>query len=550
MIATRTVPRSAFFGVTLVVVASMATAAPARAGHGPATGKRKAKAAPTTRARSAAPPLRTRTRALTLDGSLGGGHRAEPMLDELRAELDAIWRGRTLRRGITAVYVVWADTGEAVYAEHADEPLNPASNTKLVATASALATLGPHWRYVTRLLGPQPGGDGTIAGDVYLLGTADPTLAPAHIDRMAENLAASGVRRIAGDIVVGLRPLRDSVGLAPVDLQILGDTIGAPPQITILPPLSGVVTVDNQAETVERGASRIAVHRGLSPASGDTLPQVVLTVTGRIRAGHTLKLRRWLSHRDVIAARFLAAAVAAHGITVDGTVRREAWSGYVTRSAAAGFLPTELARHESAELSRIVARINKPSNNFLADRIIMTAGGVAADTTPNMDAGVALMGSWLERAGIDPDAVVLDTGSGLSYATEISVRNIVRVLRTAAGYETPEDLPRPALVMADSFRHSLAVAGIDGTLRHRFVRSDVKGQMIGKTGTLTGIIALSGFVSAKDGRTLCFSIVTNGGRHRRRNFIRRAQADMVKAMHHYLDARKSRLAAAPASAAN
>lgn len=527
--------------VLVLIAASMMVGKPAMADERPRHRKAKAKAA--TAARSATPPLRARTRALTLDGSVD--RISEPLISELRTELSTIWSGRTLRRGITAVYVVWADTGEEVYAAHADEPLNPASNVKLVSTASALTTLGTRWRYVTRLLGPATTATGTIPGDVYLLGKGDPTLRAMHLSRMAENLASRGVTRIAGDVIVGEKELRDAVGTARVDLHVRGLAAGAAPEITVEPPLPAAVVIDNQATTVKRGRTRIRLHREFVDAD----QRRVITVTGRIREGDTAKLRRWLGHRDVYTVRFLAAALEAAGIEVAGVTRREAWPAYVARMTAAGHLPIELARHQSRPLAHIVARINKPSNNYLADRLIMTAGGVVAGTDPSMDAGVALMDLWLSRAGIDPDAVILDTGSGLSYETQISARNIVRVLRVAAGYAAPDEpgaLSAFAITRAESFRRSLAVAGIDGTLGYRFQHSDVQGQMIGKTGTLTGIIALSGFVTAQNGRTLCFSIVTNGGRHRRRRHIRRAQADMVKAMHHYLTAQHAQLAAAAA----
>src|SRR5690606_5649757 len=85
----------------------------------------------------------------------------------LREELEAVWSGRTLRRGVTAVYVVDARTGEKLYAVHADDKLNPASNVKLFTAATVLDQLGPDWRYITRLLGAAPDPSGTADGSLY-----------------------------------------------------------------------------------------------------------------------------------------------------------------------------------------------------------------------------------------------------------------------------------------------------------------------------------------------------------------------------------------------
>jgi hypothetical protein len=101
--------------------------------------------------------------------------------------------------------------------------------------------------------------------------------------------------------------------------------------------------------------------------------------------------------------------------------------------------------------------------------------------------------------------------------------------------------------LAEVFRSSLAVGGIDGTLRRRFRDPNVKGTVTGKTGTLTGIIALSGFVTNTEGRELCFSIVSNGHRHRRRRNVRDVHEDMVVALKQYLESAPLAVASAPTS---
>jgi len=80
---------------------------------------------------------------------------------------------------------------------------------------------------------------------------------------------------------------------------------------------------------------------------------------------------------------------------------------------------------------------------------------------------------------------------------------------------------------------SLAVAGIDGTIRNRFMGTDAVGLVRAKTGTLNGVSALSGYVGEKDD-VLIFSIFVEGFRHRRTNEVRHAQVRMVEAMLSYL----------------
>ncbi len=164
-----------------------------------------------------------------------------------------------------------------------------------------------------------------------------------------------------------------------------------------------------------------------------------------------------------------------------------------------------------------------------------------------MKDGVELMLTWLAHIGVDPSKVVLDTGSGLSYNSRLSAKQIVTVLRAAAGYST-EASPK-----TDAFRDSLAIGAVDGTLRGRFKTPGhtVEHPVVGKTGTLTSVIALSGFISDRNGRTLCFSILTNGHKHARRRIVRSEHESMVAKLDRYLNELGTRNASGvlPAAAA-
>jgi serine-type D-Ala-D-Ala carboxypeptidase/endopeptidase (penicillin-binding protein 4) len=172
---------------------------------------------------------------------------------------------------------------------------------------------------------------------------------------------------------------------------------------------------------------------------------------------------------------------------------------------------------------------------------------------------------------------VLDTGSGLSYETQFSARQVVDVLRAGAGYTgrvrpplTEEgvrvasagttalanmardvhatlgpsaDEIHPVWMRGrdpepESFLSSLPVAGRDGTLARRFRSSEVRDRMFAKTGTLRDIIALSGFLTDTDDNQLAFAIVTNDHRTGLRTAVRDEQGRMVEAIYRYLRARR------------
>src|SRR5262249_59468047 len=87
-----------------------------------------------------------------------------------------------------------------------------------------------------------------------------------------------------------------------------------------------------------------------------------------------------------------------------------------------------LARPPSVRLSQLAALINKPSNNYLADRLIATVGGERFGGAPTMSKGVQAMSDWLARVGVSPGSYRLENGSGLSHAIHISARQLVQVL--------------------------------------------------------------------------------------------------------------------------
>jgi D-alanyl-D-alanine carboxypeptidase len=216
---------------------------------------------------------------------------------------------------------------------------------------------------------------------------------------------------------------------------------------------------------------------------------------------------------------------------------------FVGASVALGALPVELGRHESRPIADIVATINKWSINWLADRLIMTAAGLAARKPPSMEIAIDAMYGWLARhPHLGRQRIVIDTGSGLSYRTQISPQELVSVVRSAAGF-VPGDTSRPA---AEAWLHSLSVAGTDGTLARRFRGTSAAGRIFGKTGTLSTSIALSGVLDLDPQRPLAFALVTNSDAPLPSRYVRRAHELVLGEICKYLARTSPPLAAAPA----
>ena len=449
----------------------------------------------------------------------------------LTREIKRIWAGPYLRRGKTAVYIVDARSGEELYAVHQDEGMNPASNTKLVATAAALDVLGPRWRYRTSVYGPTPNGQGVVAGDVYLHGDFDGSLSPKNMESLADSIANRGIRRVEGDVLVG-KGVRDGIAWPWVYIDIHGgDSPKEPPQVTVYPD-SDFVHVNVTAHTSWYRRAWAHAKQPVVKTDADGRPYVEVTIAGAIRVHRRQRFKRWVPMRSVYTASVLRAALLARGVVVTGHVRRAAFKQYVSRSVLRReFLPVELASHLSKPLAKLICKINKTSDNILADMMTRTVGRKVFGT-PRLKRGAEVLERWLdEHADVNRSPVVITTGSGLSYKTRISARQLVQTLRVAGGYDG--DRSRELTAM---YRDSLAIAGKDGTLRRRFHHTPVRGKLHGKTGTLSSVIALSGYLQGPDDRVLAFSILTNHTKRWLRWGVRRKHEKIVQAMERYLTA--------------
>jgi D-alanyl-D-alanine carboxypeptidase/D-alanyl-D-alanine-endopeptidase (penicillin-binding protein 4) len=459
---------------------------------------------------------------------------------ELQADLDAIMAERTFAGSHTGVYVVDVASGRVLYAVAADEPLNPASNTKIVSTATALDALGPAFTYKTRVYGPAPDEGGVVKGDLWLVGMGDPTLGDDGLVQLARTLAEHGVHRVTGAIVVADDPERDAVARPRFDVTVqAGGDEGALAQVTLSPDSAYFVVEDtaqiSKKAPVKQDCKRVkvgnkkerrcgptrpaalTVRTDPDPGSDGRGPAVVVKVAGKLRPGALLRLTRDAPDPAPFTAHALRAHLQSLGVAVDGGVR------VVALDAARPAGLVELGVHESVPLGELVAWINKPSNNFLADRLIRTVGALQAGGAATFEAGTKAMAAFLAKVGVD-GSWVLENGSGLTYNNRISVKQIATVL--VAVFKDPR--------IASEFVASLSIAGKDGTLRGRFKGLGAIGFARAKTGTLTGVAAMSGFVSVDGSHVLCYAIVSNGYGNRRKQTIRQGQDRLVDAMYRHL----------------
>ncbi len=447
--------------------------------------------------------------------------------EEAAATIAKMLRG-PLRNGDTGLYVADARTGRPVFAINADEAFNPASNVKMISTATALELLGPTFRYPTRLLGAAPD-NGVVHGDVYLLGSYDPTLTAADLVEIAQAVADRGITSIEGSIVVGTDPTRDGIYRAVIPIEIAAGEPGAAPTAAI-PMGAEHVFVTVTAKTAKRAMRPRLTYKLETTKNPAGVARLHLTIGGTIGLGGATMYPIATKERTATAAYALKGALAAHNVNVAGDLKFLELGDYVGEGVGAGALPIELGRHESKPLAEIVTRVNKWSINWLADRVIMTAAALTHRQPPSMDLALDSMYAWLARhPHIAKSDLYVDTGSGLSYRTKISPMELVSIVRSAAGYAQDSDP-----VLGAAWVNTLSIAGTDGTLRHRVRGAEINARVRGKTGTLSTAIAMSGLVDVDPDHPLAFALVTNTKRPLSKAAVRRAHDQVVGALCTYV----------------
>jgi D-alanyl-D-alanine carboxypeptidase/D-alanyl-D-alanine-endopeptidase (penicillin-binding protein 4) len=189
---------------------------------------------------------------------------------------------------------------------------------------------------------------------------------------------------------------------------------------------------------------------------------------------------------------------------------------------------SRVATYTSPSMRTIATRLNEESLNLYAEQVLRTLGTAALpDAPPDLDAGTAARGAYavrstLARAGVDTSHVAIADGSGLSRYNLISPIGVVRLLQHMWTH--------PDSTVRDAFYASLPTGGQDGTLTYRFRgREAASGNVRAKTGTLSGISALSGFVTSARGTPLAFAILCNHHTTRSRN-VRSGQDTIVNAL--------------------
>lgn len=398
-------------------------------------------------------------------------------------------------------------SGRTLYSRDAQKYFIPASNVKLLTTAAVLHQLGSQHRIRTSVYGTD---------DVLrIVGRGDPSLTDTQLRELAQQLSRRGIRQVKLIAVDNYfqgytvnpswewEDVQADYG-APVNSLILNQNTVA---LTLLPQQVGqkvrVIWADPSEATRWRIENESVITKPGEPLSinvSRNLQGAVLKIAGKMSIDtepESVSLAVLDPHGHFL--RHFQRSLVAEGIKATADQSSVTGMSDIIRYLRLSAAP-ELAAVESPPLSELLVETNQNSNNLYAEALLRTLGANSntSESTATAEVGLSVVKETLTKLGVNPDGYVLADGSGLSRHNLVSPEAIAQTLKVMA--KSP---------LAPVYRASLPVAGLSGTLQNRFQGTAVQGILQGKTGTMSGVVALSGYLDPSNYEPLVFSIIVN-----------------------------------------
>ncbi|MBK9161063.1 MAG: D-alanyl-D-alanine carboxypeptidase/D-alanyl-D-alanine-endopeptidase [Nitrosomonadales bacterium] len=402
---------------------------------------------------------------------------------------------------------------------NARRAMNPASTMKLLTTFAALDLLGPAYTWKTEAWLDGDLKDGVLRGDLILKGYGEPKFTIEQFWLWLAELRARGLREIRGDLVLDRSyfdlpphdpaefdndPVR-AYNVGPDALLLNFNTLrlrylpdGDKLNVITEPPLDGIL-LDNRLAPQPAGRCSDWDDGIRVQPDGDSVV---------FQGGYPGDCGEREHNLSVMPhTRYVEAVFRALWKELGGTLKGG------MREGVAGERARLFSTHDSEPLGSVIRDINKFSNNVMARQLFLTLGASVSLPSPSqgVDGGkedekspasitaepqpmsiarsTQALNDWLQKQHLDFPELVLENGAGLSRKARISAAHLAQFLQLALRHPLSAEL-----------QASLPILGVDGTVRKRLRESEATSHAHLKTGTLSGVKTIAGYVRSKSGK--------------------------------------------------
>jgi len=428
--------------------------------------------------------------------------KAQNINKNLKKQIDEILY--SVPKGTSAILIVDPNKKDTLYSKNAFTPITPASNTKLFTTSVALQLMGPEYKISTKLYTDDENlTDGVIDGNLYIKGFGDALFTSRDLTVLIKYLDSLRIKKILGNII-GDDTFFDNI-------YSRDDWIVQEKANVSLPPVSALVLNRNKFTLIlsSRKKNNSKLRYSISPNYSfvkvnmearvtrfRARPRITYHTSDRefdIRVAGGLRRRRYPKYYAIYPHNpplFMALAL-----------REQLEKNGIKVLGKASFGKTPDTAIEISDVfvtvEKMISETNKNSDNFLAECLFKILGAYYSGEQGNSFYATQAVISFIKENGIYNEGNSIVDGSGISRFNKITVASIVALLKSI--YFNPE--------IFNDFYNSLSIAGVDGTLKERFNNTATYRKFYGKTGTLNGVSAISGYLTTNKNTDLIVSII-------------------------------------------
>lgn len=427
-----------------------------------------------------------------------------PQYTSIVSDIDLLLTDKFFSTAQIAVDIYDLSGKEIVFRKNNKQLLHPASNMKILTSAAGLYFLGPDYEFTTGIWYTGELNDSVLVGDLYYTGGFDPDFTIKDMDSLSGEIAGLGINNITGSII-GDVSMMDSlfwgqgwmwdddpdtdfpymtplvINDAAVMVEYMPGEKGAPAVLKITPE-SDYFEIENNSVTTSDTSKKFKVTREWIDRcdkiiiEGNIDPEAEPD-TARVNLVNSTEYFLTMAKESLMR----------NGIEVSGGIKISA-------------LPEDskqLAAH-SRTYRDVIVNLNKQSDNLSSEMTLRALSRHYSNKTASAKRGLELIDSLINMVGLDPEVYRLVDGSGISHYNLVSAELLTDLLKYFY-YDKPELY----IILKDSF----PISGIDGTLKTRMEISEAYSRVYAKTGTLSGVSCLSGYINSESGTEYVFSIM-------------------------------------------
>ncbi|MCF8263272.1 MAG: D-alanyl-D-alanine carboxypeptidase/D-alanyl-D-alanine-endopeptidase [Melioribacteraceae bacterium] len=423
----------------------------------------------------------------------------------VKSEIDDLLKNSYFKNSYVAIQFKDLNSNKLIYSKNSNLLSRPASLLKLLTTTAALEYLGENFRFTTKLFYTGEIKNNELSGDLYIRGGGDPELTTNSLSVFIDSLNAFGIESINGNIY-GDVSLFDSlywgkgwmwdddehtdfsyfspllINDAGVKVVVTPGSIGENPDVEIYPK-SNYYSFENLAVTTSEDTSDLEFKRSWLKNKNDL--KLIGDISFQKRVD-SLKIN--IERPDLYFLHLFAEKLVESGIKFEGN--------YDTLKINSDSNPKQIATIRTP-IIKAINKSNKNSDNLSAEMLLRAISIKNSGRPATAEGGLMIVDTLIYKLGQNPKDYNIVDGSGLSHYNLLNAQLLIDLLE----YIYKNDLTNKYIIP------SLPISGISGTLKNRMYSNDLKGNVRAKTGTLSAVSNLSGYLTTASGKEIAFVIM-------------------------------------------